>query len=116
MTTNAYIFMWDQTGIESIIPITKYERWEQQQLLDILKDQPLVPNPINSIISGLTLRARYNSQRHYEIYCIDCAASITEEFWQQQWQEYPQATADLIRDRGIRIYSDREDRRQQVIS
>lgn len=115
MTTNAYIFMWDQTGIESIIPITAYEHWEQTQLINILKEQPTQPNPINHILSSLTLRARYNSHRHYEIYCIDCAEGMDQKFWQTQWEEYPQATADLIRERGIRIYSDREDRSRQVI-
>jgi len=55
----------------------------------------------------LMLRARFNPQRHYEIYAIDCDVSLDEEFWREQWEEYPQETAELIRDRGHRLYSDR---------
>lgn len=107
MTTNAYLFAWDQTGIESIIPITQYENWDQQQLINILKEKPTASNPINSIVNSLVLRARYNSQRHYEIYVIDCSPELDEEFWRGQWQEYPQATADLIRERGLKLFNGR---------
>jgi len=31
-TQNAFIFSWDQLGIESIIPITKYEHHDKQNL------------------------------------------------------------------------------------
>jgi hypothetical protein len=116
MTANAYIFAWDQTGIESIIPITQYEEWDKQNTWNILNDQPVERNPLNSIIQSLILRARYNSQRHYEIYTVDCAFPIDEAEWREIWQENPQGTADLIRERGQKIYSDREDRQSQVIS
>ena len=116
MTTNAYIFAWDQTGIESIIPITQYEEWDKKNTWNVLTDQPVERNPLNSIIQSLILRARYNSQRHYEIYAIECAFDMGEEEWREIWQENPQATADLIRERGQKIYSDREDRTSQVIS
>ena len=115
MTTNAYIFAWDQTGIESIIPITQYEEWDKQNTWNILNDLPVERNPLNSIIQSLILRARYNSQRHYEIYTVDCAFPIDEAEWREIWQENPQGTADLIRERGQKIYSDREDRKSQVI-
>ena len=53
------------------------------------------------------MRARFNPQRNYEIYAIDCDASLDEAFWRNQWEEYPQETADLIRERGHELYSDR---------
>lgn len=115
MTTNAYIFAWDQTGIDSIVPITQYEEWDKKNTWNVLTDQPVERNPINSIIQSLLLRARYNSQRHYEIYSIDCAFGIDEKEWREIWQANPQATADLIRERGHKLYSDREDRRSHVI-
>jgi hypothetical protein len=116
MTKNAYLFAWDQTGIESIIPITQYEEWDKKNTWNVLTDQQTERNPLNSIIQSLILRARYNSHRHYEIYAIECAFDIGEEEWRKIWQENPQATADLIRERGQKIYSDREDRTSQVIS
>lgn len=116
MTTNAYLFAWDQTGIESIIPITQYEEWDKENTMRILKDEPTERNPLWSVLQSLILRARYNSQRHYEIYSVDCAFPIDEAEWREIWANDPQGTADLIRERGVKIYSDREDRSSQVIS
>lgn len=110
MTTNAFVFSWDQTGIDAIVPITQYEQWDQENLMRILKDEAEEPNPLNRIINHLILRAKYNSHRHYEIYVIDCTEELDEEFWRDQWRDHPQATADLIRERGIKLYSDRATR------
>ena len=107
MTTNAFIFSWDQLGIESIIPITQYEKWDQMQLIQMLKDGTKEHNPIHRIVNMLTMRAKFNTQRHYEIYAVDCEEGITEDLWREQWETCPQETADLIRDRGHEIYSDR---------
>jgi hypothetical protein len=106
MTKNAFIFSWDITGIESIIPITQYEKIEKQNLLNMISGKPLEKNNLDTLIRNLVLRATYNSQRHYEIYAIDCSEDLDKEFWQQQWQDHPQETADLIRKRGHKIYSE----------
>jgi hypothetical protein len=106
-TTNAFIFSWDQLGIEAIVPITQYEHHDKQNLINILSEKPTDRNPLNSIVQSLLLRARFNPERHYEIYAIDCSEGMDEEFWQKQWDEYPQETADLIRKRGHKLYSDR---------
>lgn len=106
-TKNAFIFSWDNLGIESIIPITQYEHVEQQNLIRILSEKPIERNPLDSIVQRLIMRARFNPQRHYEIYAIDCTEEMNEEFWREQWEEYPQATAELIRERGHKLYSDR---------
>ena len=116
MTTNAYIFMWDMQGVESIIPITKYEEWYKRNTWNALTDNPVERNPINGIMQSLILRARYNTQRHYEIYAIDCSDDLDEEFWRKQWEEYPQETAELIRAQGQKIYSDRANKRKAVIT
>lgn len=107
MTTNAFIFSWDQLGIEAIVPITQYEHHDKQNLIRILSEKSVERNPLDSIVRSLILRARYNPQRHYEIYAVDCDESMDEKFWRTQWDEHPQATADLIRDRGHKLYSDR---------
>ena len=107
MTTNTFIFSWDQLGIESIIPISQYEHHDKENLMRLLKDQSRVRNPLDSIVHQLIMRARFNTHRHYEIYAVDCDVSLDEEFWKQQWKEDPQYTAELIRERGHKIYSDR---------
>jgi len=114
-TNNAYIFSWDCHGIESIIPIGQYERWDQQNLLNILADRPAQRNPLNSIVQMLLLRAQFNPQRHYEIYAVDCAFDIDENEWHRIWTENPQGTADLIRERGHKLYSNRADYSQVKI-
>lgn len=116
MTTNAFVFAWDQYGIESIVPITKYENWDKQNLMNLLGDKPIQRNPLNDVVRNLILRARLNSQRHYEIYAIDCSSELDEEFWREQWQEQPQFTADLIRERGHKIYSDRVENEKVLIT
>lgn len=115
MTTNAFIFSWDQLGIEAIVPITQYEHHDKQNLINILSEKPTERNTLDSIVRSLLLRARFNPQRHYEIYAVDCDASLDEAFWRKQWEENPQYTADLIRERGHKLYSDRASK-QPVIT
>jgi hypothetical protein len=115
-TKNAFIFSWDNLGIESIIPISQYEHVEQQNLIRILSEKPTIKNPLNGVVRSLLLRAQFNPQRHYEIYAIDCTEDMDEEFWRDQWQEYPQATAELIRERGHKLYSDRANTKQIKIT
>lgn len=107
MTTNAFIFSWDCNGVEAIVPITQYEDMDKRNLINILAERKKEHNPLNNIISNLTMRARFNSQRHYEIYAIDCSKELDEQFWRDKWEAEPQFCADLIREKGLQIYSDR---------
>ena len=115
MTTNAFIFSWDCEGIEAIIPITQYEKWDHENLMRLLKNENKLRNPLDTIIQTLLMRARMNSQRHYEIYAVDCDESMDEEFWREQWNSRPQETADLIRERGHKLYSDRRQREYKIV-
>jgi hypothetical protein len=115
-TTNAFIFSWDQLGIDGIVPISQYEHIDRDNTMRLLREQPTVRSPLNSIIQSLLLRARFNPQRHYEIYAIDCAEEMDEAFWREQWEQYPQATAELIRERGHKIYSDRANTKEIKIT
>jgi hypothetical protein len=76
-------------------------------LMEVLKGNKLEKNPIGNIINMLTMRARVNSQRHYEIYAIDCDPELDEVFWQERWEADPQWCADLVRKKGHMIHSDR---------
>jgi len=106
MTTNAFLFAWDMYGIVSIVPITQYEGIDKENTLRILKEQERIRNPLDGIVRSLVLRAQMNSQRRYEIYAIDCAIEMDLKFWSLQWNENPQGTAEIIRERGHKIYSD----------
>jgi hypothetical protein len=107
MTTNAYIFSWDITGVEAIVPISEYEDWDTTQAFAALSGKTKKPSPLNEIVGRLTMRARFNPQRFYEIYAIDCDATFTPSVWSELWHDNPQMCADMIREKGVKIYGDR---------
>ena len=115
MTTNAYLFMWNSHGIESIVPITQYEDQHKLDMWNILKDGTRKKNPLDEIIMGMKLRAQFNTVRSYEIYAMDCDEGITKEDLFDFWNTSPQAAADLTREKGVRIFSDRNKTRPQLI-
>ena len=114
-TTNAYVIIWCSTGLESVIPIGQYELIDRENTFRILSDADPLSNPLNHIISTSVIRARYNSQRHYEIYAIEAHDGITERDIETMFENNPQASADLVRNIGHKIYSDRINAKQRVI-
>jgi hypothetical protein len=111
MTTNAYLFMWNCHGIESIVPITQYEDQMKLDAWVILKGETPGKNPIDDIVGSMLMRARFNAERSYEIYAMDCDESITEEDLFDFWDTAPQAAADLTREKGVRLFSNRNKHR-----
>ena len=116
MTTNAYLVYWCEEGLESVVPITEYEHWDRDNTFRVLNDQETVRNPLNQMIQNMMLRARVNSQRHYELYAIDCDNSINKTDIEQMFETDPQSAADLFRSRGHRLYSDRAEKNRVKIT
>lgn len=119
-----FVLSWDQLGIEGIVDVTEMEEKrlveEKQKVWDILQDAPVNEqtgrdNNISSIINIMTLRAKFNHQRHYEIYSVNTDYSITAKDMREMFENDPQGSADLIRKRGKQLYSDRETGRGVVI-
>jgi hypothetical protein len=79
----------------------------------VLANRPVPREDFN--IQHWQLRARYNSQRCYEIYAIGVDGTITQEDIQDMFRTDPQYTADLIRARGEKIYSDRRSRKDAIV-
>lgn len=115
MTTNAYLVYWCSEGLESVVPITQYEQIDVENTFRVLNDQDPVRNPMYSIIQMMIMRGRYNSQRHYELYAVDCSEGITEEDIRNMFDNNPQTAADLIRSKGVRVYSDRAEKNKVKI-
>jgi len=122
--TNTFIISWDMTGLEAVVDVTQDlaagELRDQEVLFDILKEPEANHGNepwrrINSIIQTMTLRARANTQRHYEIYSIQTVDDIDRSTLERLFEDDPQAAAELIRDRGTKLYSDRIAKRTQVI-
>jgi len=121
---NTYIISWDQTGLEAVVDITENiargNTFEREQIWDLLKDPSRTPrnewvHEVNHMVGMMMMRARANPQRHYEIYSINTDDSITKEDLTQMFEDTPQTAADLIRERGNQLYSDRASKRDRVI-
>ena len=115
MESKTFILSWDSYGLECCREIgekmEQARQRDQEVLLELIKDPDQNPantpmREINQLINILMLRARTNSQRSYEIYTINTDPEITEQSLTQSFQESPSTMADLIRNRGIKIYSD----------
>jgi len=107
MTTNAYLVYWCNEGLESVVPITEYEQIDVENTFRILKDEDKIRNPMYGIIQMMIMRGRFNPQRHYELYAVDCLEDIDKEDLETMFESDPQSAVDLIRERGLKIYSDR---------
>ena len=122
---NVFLLSWDMTGLESLIDLTTLEKLhedgEKKRMMQILSD-PEARDPgnqsgsvLNQIVQNILLRARVNQQRHYEVYTIQTTPGITEKDLWDMFNNDPQTAAELIRERGNQLYSDRVNKRTQVI-
>jgi hypothetical protein len=103
-----FAIMWDCNGLEAVVRVPT----PADRTFALLKgvEPPRPPN-----IMHWELRARYNSQRHYEIYIITADSGITEDDIRNMFEAGPQTAADTIRRIGEKFYSDRQDETQVVI-
>ena len=99
---NIFLLSWDMHGLETAINITDIEK---QVSWATLKNEK-APS-LGSVVNAVLLRARTNSQRHYEVYTVHMESDITDSDVREMFESNPQAMADLIRERGHKIYSDR---------
>ena len=122
-TTNTFIVSWDCEGLESCVDLTKMmirsNKIDKENLFERIKNPDEVPanaatSEINGIVHRMQLRARYNPQRNYEIYLIDTANNISDKDLVQMFTDSPQASAELIRERGNKLYSDRRTTERKI--
>lgn len=115
--TTRFVAMWDMTGLEALINVTQiekeHERWEKENIFRILKDQDKTLKPAHVPLDMMILRARLNSQRHYEIYAFN--SELSEQDIRETFKDSPQLIVDAIRRIGHEFYSDRVVERLQVI-
>ena len=103
-----FAIMWDCRGLEAVARVPN----PADTTFALLKGQE-PPKPPN--ILHWELRARYNSQRHYEIYIITATPGISEEDIRDMFDANPQVAADTIRRIGHQFYSDRASEDRVVI-
>jgi hypothetical protein len=103
-----YLAMWDMEGLECLFDVDyhmdRYSEWEKQKVVAILKEEQLPARPTGIPLQMLILRAKFNSQRAYEIYEFNSTLAykeITEAF-----NDNPQPIVEWIRENGKKVYSD----------
>ena len=101
---NIFLLSWDMLGIEAVINVTEIDK---QATWAMLQDADVKGPSLNGTVNAIMMRARANSQRHYEVYTVTMSEDITEEDVREMFEANPQAMADLIRERGNCMYSAR---------
>lgn len=99
---NTFIVVWDMTGLETVIDVADLI---SEDVMKRLRDEK--GSTLGQTMFILTQRAKANSHRHYEIYSVQANPDITKEMIAEMFKNDPQGSADLIRERGTKIYSDR---------
>ncbi len=102
-----FAIMWDCHGLEACERVPN----PADATFALLKGEkpPELPNLLH-----WELRARYNSQRHYEIYIITAQPGIEQEDIVEMFEANPQTAADTIRRIGYKFYSDRETKERAI--
>jgi hypothetical protein len=122
--TNVFLIFWDCHGLEACIDVTediaRGNDFEQESLFERIKHPEQEPlnqhvQKINHLVNSMSMRARFNPQRNYELYFIHTAKSITKDQFVNMFADSPQAAADLIRERGQKLLSHRNST-ERVIS
>lgn len=122
---NLFIVIWDNTGLEACIDITedrdRSDNFEQEKIFDLIRDPHKTPTnehlrKVNHLVGMMMIRAKANPQRHYEIYTVTTTKNVTAENLRELFETSPQSAADMIRDRGNQLYSDRARQNQIVIT
>lgn len=103
-----FLAMWDMLGLECIFDITKLKEdhslWEKAKVWRILQEEKVDSAPPDIPLQQMILRAKFNSQRHYEIYEFN--SYLSKEELEEVFDSDPQPLVEWIRDNGYKVYSD----------
>ena len=109
--STTFLLSWDMTGIEAVVDISQFEK---EAMWDTLQDKSS-SGKINSVMGHILMRARANPHRHYEVYTVHIAGIMSEDDVRAMFDSDPQGMADLVRDRGNKIHSNRLNEAYQKI-
>lgn len=102
-----FLAMWDMNGLEALIDVSAAE---QAAVISTLKGEPIAwKNPIH----GMILRARFNSQRRYEIYVFE--SELDEVSVRHMFEHDAQVIVNGIRKVGTQLYSDRQKKNPVIL-
>ena len=105
-----FLAMWSSEGLECIFNLSEWkvkdDLWEQSKIWSTLKDEAHHPRELVPL-QQMILRAKFNTQRFYEIYTFRTDPGIDEETVRELFETSPQFIVDFIRKNGTQVYSDR---------
>ena len=107
LRNNTFAIMWDCNGLEAVVKIP-----DPADITFALLKGIEPPRPPN--LNTWELRARYNTQRNYEIYIITAQPGIDQDDIWDMFNADPQTAADTIRRIGQKYYSDRETKERAI--
>ena len=110
--SHQFLVVWDNLGLEFCVDVTEDQ---QRRMWQKLKGGPVSESRIPNI-NHIMLRARFNSQRHYEIYTVEATDGITAEDIRDMFEANPQSAADTIRRLGHCMHSDRATKDRVLIT
>jgi len=110
--SHQFLIVWDNIGLECCIDVTEDQ---QRRMWQTLKGEPVSETAVPNY-NHLLLRARVNSQRHYEIYSVEATDGITAEDIRAMFETSPQTAADTIRRLGHCLHSDRAQKNRVLIT
>jgi len=100
--------MWDMLGLECIYDVNQamfeLENWEKIRVWNMLKEEKTSKKSDPIPLQMMIMRARFNSQRSYEIYSFNTTMTMDEV--RDIFEDDPQPIVEWIRENGNKIYSD----------
>ena len=109
---------WCTDGFECLQDITNLhpDSFEKEQIIDALKGNEIKSNPLLHQITMMKLRARYNSQRQYEIYVFATNNEIDFNDVKDWMEKDPQSLVEWIRmNYHSKIHSDYRRKHKQIV-
>lgn len=98
-----FLAMWSIEGFECILDITEYQYDEAANTARLLAGEEPEKSQLDTIVSGMKMRARFNPQRNYEVYSFAASAGIGQAEIDNWMATDPQSLADWLRANGTAI-------------
>ncbi len=112
-----WLVSWDNLGVEFLDDITKYhpDNWAKANLFNAIKNNK-VPDCNYPNLFAITMRARMNGHRHYEIYVFTSEDNIEKESIKDWFEHDPQGFADWVREHhSLKIFDDRKKTKEVIV-
>ena len=105
-----FLAMWDNMGLECIFDVdqelSQQQEWEKTKVWNTLQGLNTPTRNSNIPLKQMIIRAKANSQRHYEIYQF-AAQGLDIQDIKDVFETDPQFIVNHIRKNGKKIFSER---------